>query len=255
LKDEKAALIDEPPVYFSPRAFVADRAGYQPNDWLYSETWPPAGAETRRLYLTGSGSLAERPEGDARSYTYDPRQPNPTYGGRNMLISNGSHDQRPAQARPNYGLIYTGEPLAEPLTLSGRVRVTLHAGSDCPDTDFIAKLNEVTADGRAMLLTDGVTRAMYRATVHDRAQARPQRLEPGEVYEITIDLGEIRATIPAGSRLQVDVVSSNFPRRARNTNSGNAVLARDTDEDIRVATNTVQHRGETPSYVELTVMP
>lgn len=255
LKDEAAALIDEPPVYFSSRAFVEDRTGYMPDDWLHSETWPPAGAETKRLYLTGSGSLADKPEGEPLSYTYDPRQPNPTYGGRNMLISNGSLDQRPAQKRPNYGLIYTGEPLSEPLTISGQVTVRLHAGSDCPDTDFIAKLNEVTTDGRAMLLMDGVTRAMYRASLLDPRRARPQRLEPGEVYEITIDLGEIRATIPPGSRLQVDVVSSNFPRRARNTNSGNAVLARDGEADIRVATNIVHHVEGTPSYVELTVMP
>ncbi len=101
---------------------------------------------------------------------------------------------------------------------------------------------------------DGVTRAMYRASVLDRQQARPERLEPGVVYEITIDLGEIRATIPAGSRLQVDVVSSNFPRRARNTNSGNALMARDTDADIRVVANTVHHGAEAPSYVELTVL-
>lgn len=254
LKDEPAALIGEPPVYFSPRAFVEDRAGYRPDDWLHSVTWPPAAVETKRLYLTGLGSLADAPEGEPLQYTYDPRQPNPSYGGRNMLISNGSHDQRPVQIRPNYGLIYTGEPLAEPLTLSGRVTVTLHAGSDCPDTDFIAKLNEVTADGRAMLLMDGVTRAMYRASVLDPKRARPERLEPGKIYEIVIDLGEIRATIPAGSRLQVDVVSSNFPRRARNTNSGNAVLARDTDADIRVAVNTVHHAEAAPSFVEMTVV-
>ena len=53
----------------------------------------------------------------------------------------------------------------------------------------------------------------------------------------------------------MDVVSSNFPRRARNTNSGNPVLARDTDADIRTATNTVHHAAATPSYVELTVLP
>jgi len=43
----------------------------------------------------------------------------------------------------------------------------------------------------------------------------------------------------AGSRIEVDVTSSNFPRRARNTNSGNALLASDTEADIRVATNVV----------------
>jgi predicted acyl esterase len=50
------------------------------------------------------------------------------------------------------------------------------------------------------------------------------------------------------------VTSSNFPRRARNTNSGHPVLARDREADIRVATNTVQHLPATPSVVELPVL-
>jgi putative CocE/NonD family hydrolase len=145
--------------------------------------------------------------------------------------------------------------LAEALTLCGPVRAVLHAGSDCPDTDFIAKLNEVLPNGSAMLLMDGVTRAMYRATVTDPTLGRPQRLVPGEVYEITIDLGEISTTIPAGSRLQVDIISSNFPRRARNTNSGNAVLAADSEASIRIATNVVHHAKATPSFIELTLSP
>jgi len=50
------------------------------------------------------------------------------------------------------------------------------------------------------------------------------------------------------------VTSSNFPRRARNTNSGNLVLANDSEADVRVATNTVHHGDETPSYIELPVL-
>jgi len=83
-------------------------------------------------------------------------------GGRNMLIDAGPRDQRPAQSLPDYGLIYRGEPLDADLTIAGAVRVTLHVESDCPDTDFVAKLIEVTPEGRAMLLMDGVMRAMYR---------------------------------------------------------------------------------------------
>ncbi len=253
LKDEKAELIGEPAVHFSPRAFVEDRAGYVPDDWIQSPSWPVAGAERQRLYLTGDGGLADGPEGASRQYVYDPRQPNPTLGGRNMLIRNGRMDQRPAQARPNYGLIYTGAPLDADLTLSGPVSVTLHVESDCTDTDFIAKLNEVLPDGHAMLLMDGVTRAMYRSAVLDPARARPERLEPGQVYAIVIELGEIRHTLKAGARLQIDIVSSNFPRRARNTNSGHALLAADGEDAIRVATNSVRHAPETPSFVELTI--
>jgi predicted acyl esterase len=52
----------------------------------------------------------------------------------------------------------------------------------------------------------------------------------------------------------VDVTSSNFPRRARNTNSGNPILAHDTEADICVATNTVHHDDTTPSFVEMLVL-
>jgi predicted acyl esterase len=95
----------------------------------------------------------------------------------------------------------------------------------------VAKLIELHEDGRAMLLMDGVVRAMYRDVA-----AGPQHLMPDQVYQLTIHLGDIHHTFTAGKRLQVDITSSNFPRRARNTNSGNAVLADDTEADIRVAT-------------------
>jgi predicted acyl esterase len=38
--------------------------------------------------------------------------------------------------------------------------MTLSVQSDCPDTDFVAKLIDLYPDGRAMLLMDGVIRAM-----------------------------------------------------------------------------------------------
>jgi putative CocE/NonD family hydrolase len=132
--------------------------------------------------------------------------------------------------------------------------VTVHVGSDCPDTDFIAKLIEVMPDGRNLLLMDGVTRAMYRASILDPAKHQPQPLEPGAIYAVTIGLGNLHHTVRAGSRLQVDLVSSNFPRRARNTNSGHPVVANDSEADIRVATNTVYHTATTPSCVEMTVL-
>ena len=72
-----------------------------------------------------------------------------------MLIDPGPLDQRPAQALPDYGLIYRGEILAADLTIAGSVRVTLRVKSDCPDTDFVAKLIELKPDGCAMLLMDG----------------------------------------------------------------------------------------------------
>jgi predicted acyl esterase len=100
-----------------------------------------------------------------------------------------------------------------------------------------------------MLLMDGVVRAMYRG-----AATEPQPLMPDHVYSLTIHLGDIHHTFHAGNRLQVDVTSSNFPRRARNTNSGNPILAHDTEADICVAIKTVHHDDATPSFVEMLVL-
>jgi uncharacterized protein len=179
-----------------------------------------------------------------------PTGPIPTLGGRNMLIETGPRDQRPVQALPNYGLSYRGKVLEADLTIVGSVDVTLHIQSDCRDTDFVAKLIELHADGRAMLLMDGVARAMYRD-----AAAGPQHLVAEQVYPLTIALGNIYHTFTAGSCVQVDITSSNFPRRVRNTNSGNPILAKDTVADIKIANNAVYHSEGQPSFVVLPVLP
>jgi uncharacterized protein len=250
LKGKETALIREPAVFYSPRAWVDDGASHVPDDWCHAERWPPPGTAPRRLYLHGDRSLsAERPGGAAQSYVYDPRRPIPTMGGRNMLIDAGPRDQRPVQSLPDYGLIYRSEALPRDLTIAGNVRVSLSVQSNCRDTDFVAKLIELEPGGRAMLLMDGVTRAMYRDP-----SGEPRPLVPGRVEQLTIGLGDIHHTFRAGHRIEVDVTSSNFPRRARNTNSGNPVLARDGEAGIRVATNTVHHAEATPSFIELPVL-
>jgi uncharacterized protein len=250
LKGEPTGIMDEPAVFYSPRAWVENREAYTPADWRYAERWPLPKARPQRLYLRGDGSLgADGPGGPARHYRYDPRRPIPTAGGRNMLIDAGPRDQRLVQGLADYGLIYCGEPLPEDVTIAGEVRVSLAVESNCPDTDFVAKLIDLHPDGRAMLLMDGVIRAMYRDP-----SGEPRHLAPDCVERLTIKLGQMCHTFGAGHRLEVDVTSSNFPRRARNTNSGNPILANDSEADIRVATNVIHHTAVTPSFLELPVV-
>ncbi len=257
LKGVDTPIVHEPAVFYSPRCWVSDTAGYVPNDWRHADTWPPPGVNQTTLFLRGDATLsapgsAPGSGGDSRSYRYDPNRPVFSLGGRNMLITAGSRDQRPAQAvqdqGQDYGLIYLGEELEAPLTLAGPVEVSLHISSDCPDTDFVAKLIERQPDGKAMLLMDGVQRALYRNG------AAPEPLSPGVTVPVRIKLGDIHHTFSPGSRIEIDVTSSNFPRRARNTNSGHPLLAADGPQDIRVATNTVHHDEEHPSLVTLTVL-
>jgi len=100
-------------------------------------------------------------------------------------------------------------------------------------------------------LMDGVARAMYR----DRESQSAQSMVPGDVARLTISLAHIHHTIRAGHCIEVDITSSNFPRRARNTNSGHPLLAADTAADLRVARNVVHHGLPTPSYIDLPCRP
>jgi hypothetical protein len=251
LKGHDTGIMAQGAVYYSPRAWVEERASYVPNDWRTAERWPPKQARPCRLYLGGDARLSARVQGgEPRGYTYDPRRPIPSLGGRNMLIDAGPRDQRSVRALPDYGLIYRGETLAADLTIAGEVRVSLHVQSDCPDTDFVVKLIETWPDGRAMALMDGVVRAMYR----DPFDPNPRPLLPDRVYRVNLSLAHIHHTVRAGNRIEVDVTSSDFPRRARNTNSGNALLAKDSAAVLRVAHNRVHHAPATPSFIELPVI-
>jgi len=249
LRGRPSPVVDEPPVFVSPRCWVPEPEHYVADDWYHLDAWPPPQATTVRHHLRGDGTLGESAGGPARHYRYDPRHPVPTLGGRNMLITAGARDQRPVRESADYGLVYAGPPLEAPLTVAGPAAVVLHVESDRPDTDFVAKLVERHPDGRAVLLMDGVVRALFRD-----GSAEPRPLVAGEPVPVRIELGHLHHTFTPGSSIEIDVTSSNFPRRARNTNSGNPLLAADTDADIRVAHNGVHYDDVHPSWVELTVV-
>ncbi len=131
--------------------------------------------------------------------------------------------------------------------MTGPVVVKLYASTDGRDTDFTAKLVDVHPDGYAVNLCDGILRARY----HESREYQ-KLLEPGEVYELTIDLWVTSNLFRKGHRIRVDISSSNYPRFDRNLNTGNDAGE---DSEIRVAHQTVHHDREHPSHVLLPIIP
>jgi len=111
-------------------------------------------------------------------------------------------------------------PLDREIEVTGPVTVRLWVASDCPDTDFTAKLidvhlpNDDYPEGFAMNLTDGILRVRYRDSWE-----RPSPMAPGEIYAITIELFPTSSLFASGHRLRVDISSSNFPHFDINPNS------------------------------------
>ena len=231
------------------------------NVWRSSDAWPPASMRPEPWYLHSAGH-ANTADGDGLlsrespaaeptdTYAYDPRLPAPTIGGATLMhpsFRSGAIDQRPVETRTDV-LVFTSVPLEAPLAVAGPVSVTLYIATDGPDTDFVVRLVDVHPDGRAMTLTDGVTRLRYREGV----AASAELVEPGRVYEITIDLWATAVTFQPGHQVRLDVTSSNFPRWERNPNTGeDAAVA----TEWRVARQTVLHDADHPSRVTLPVLP
>ena len=80
----------------------------------------------------------------------------------------------------------------------------------------------------------------------------PTPIEPGQVYEFSIDLWETSNLFKRGHRIGLEISSSNFPRFARNLNTG---AAPGLSTDMKVANQTVYHDAQRPSHVTLPVIP
>ncbi len=252
-----ALLHGEPPESVLPAPIRIFTMGV--NRWQDLTEWPPAGATAQRWYLRQDCHLSQTPPAQESpdTYTYDPENPAPTHGGNHSIgpynpglydmARPGPYDQRPVEARADV-LTYTTEPLTADLELTGPVTLTLFAASSAPDTDFVARLCDVFPDGRSINLTEGILRARYRQSVWEP----PTLLEPGRVYQLTIDLMATSNVFRAGHRLRLDITSSGFPLWDRNLNTGNDPA---TDTQSQPAVQAIHHHADRPSHLTVWAVP
>lgn len=239
--------------------------------WIQAEDWPLPETRFTPYHLHADGRLDPAPPEAAEplAYPFDPDRPVPTIGGAltsgKPVFEGGAFDQRedarffgctrpglPLAARPDV-LVFETAPLAADLAVIGPITVRLFVSSDAPDTDFTAKLIDVhppTVDdprGFAMNLTDGILRCRYR----DSFEA-PSMMEPGKVYEITIEPFATANLFQRGHRIRLDISSSNFPKYDVNPNSGEPEGAARLK---RVATNRIHLDPAHPSHILLPIVP
>jgi putative CocE/NonD family hydrolase len=251
LKQDPAALAKPfPPVrYFS----MGD------NVWHDAQTWPPEGFTATSYYLRsagrantrqGNGRLSrEAPTQDEPSDTFraDPANPTPscpiTETRPLKAAVWGPVDQSATEDRDDV-LVYTSEPLTEPLTFAGNAAAKLHVSTDTPDADWALKLIDVHPDGFAQNIARGILRGRYRNSL-----LKPELMQPGQVYEITVDLGPVAATIAKGHQLRVDISGADFPLYDRNPNTAEGIFGNKT----AIAAGKVHHKPGALSRIVLPV--
>ena len=252
LKGIENGIVEEPPL----KLFIMGI-----NQWREEYEWPLPQTNWKKFYfhsikgansLLGDGSLSVEPQGEEPSdhFTYDPRYPVQTLGGNNCcsphIVPWGPYDQRPTEMRTDV-LCYTSPPLKSDLEVTGPIKATLYAATNVPDTDWTAKLNDVSPTGYSKNLCDGILRSRYRESLVD-----PSLLKPNTVYKFQIDLGVTGNVFRKGHCIRLCISSSNFPRFDRNPNTGHPFGA---NSELRTAHQTVYHSSDYPSHILLPVIP
>ncbi len=199
------------------------------NKWQAAEEWPPKSTKMVTYYLD-SKSAANSASGDGKltiskptadnpdAFTYDPMNPVNSYGGNVCCTGNavkgGAFDQQQMEKRDDI-LVYTTDVLNEGVEVSGFIESSLYVSSDVKDTDFTIKIIDVHPDGTAYNLDETIQRARYR-----EGYEKEVFMKKGEVYKIDLTPMSTSNYFKKGHRIRIEISSSNFPRFARNLNTG-----------------------------------
>ena len=206
LKETRIQAHDNPRVLYFVMGDVRDPEA-PGNVWKQADTWPVPHTPTAFYFKEDGGLSREAQAGTAAlSYAYDPGDPVPTIGGANLFLPKGPMDQRPLGNRKDI-LRFASAPLAQSLEITGKVLVQLRISTDVSDTTFMAKLMDVYPDGYEALILDSAVMARYWQGLD-----RPDRLDNGRAYELTVDLWSTAWVFNKGHRIAVHITSSNSPR-------------------------------------------
>lgn len=229
------------------------------NKWQFAEEWPPKNTKMITYYLdskrgansaSGDGELTtSKPNTDhPDGFTYNPMNPVNSLGGNvcctGNAIKGGAFNQQQMEIRDDI-LVYTTEVLDNGVEVSGFIESSLYVSSDVKDTDFTIKLIDVYPDGTAYNLDETIQRARYR-----EGYDKEVFMESGKVYKVDLTPLSTSNYFKKGHRIRIEISSSNFPRFARNLNTGGNNY--DEKKSI-IAHNKIHHSSDYPSMIKLPI--
>jgi putative CocE/NonD family hydrolase len=256
-----------------PKAYVFETGS---NVWRKYDSWPPAQAAAKTLYLHSGGKLSFDPPAENEGvdeYVSDPAHPVPfvNYIATAVPQRYMTDDQRFASRRTDV-LTFETDPLEDDVTIAGPVSPKLKIASSATDSDFVVKLIDVYPDdypdnedadatkrvmsapsvrmgGYQQLLRGEPMRAKFR-----KSWEKPEPLEPGKVTDLNFSMPDVNHTFRKGHRIMVQIQSSWFPLVDRNPQTFTEIPTAK-PADFKKATEQVFHRKSAASGVEVMVLP
>jgi len=211
------------------------------NRWHEFDAFPPGPPRLERLFPQPDRSLGPTVAGPSAPsrYRYDPADPTPNLGGAIFAFTGaGPVWQKPLESRRDV-LVFTGGPLAAPLTIIGNVTARVFIRASIPHADLFVRLSDVDAKGFSINICDG----FIRLTATSPADA-------GGIWGAEIRLHATAHCFAAGHRLRLLVASGAHPRYARNTGTADPV---GTATRLVAADIEIFHDADHPTSITLPV--
>jgi|HubBroStandDraft_6_1064221.scaffolds.fasta_scaffold10987_4 putative CocE/NonD family hydrolase len=219
------------------------------NRWREAETFPSEAEYS--LFLHSKGRANSR-KGDGTLsrvspvtdepcdiFVHDPEVPVLAPGG--PAAASGQFDQAALELGNNL-LVYSTEPLEQPLWVFGIPRVTLHCATSLGTADFTAKLVRVKPNGVAEFICIGIARSQRQFAGTNYAADKIQ------MWHFSLEPTSCRFS--KGDRIRLEIAGSAFPLYDRNPGS-DVPSCRATSWDWRRSTHSVFHGKECPSALYL----
>lgn len=239
LKGIDNGVMNEPPVK------IQIRTDYHSNEWRFENEWPLARTRWIKGYLdpANDGSLSPRAPNKAAAVTYSATDP-----------GDGSFR----------GCQFSMPPFTENTEITGPINLVMWVSSSVEDMDIFATVRNIDPEGKEVFFhggrgeeiscTRGWLRVSHRALdleistfyrpyhPHDREE----KLTPGEIVEVQVEILPIGNLFKKGHRLKLDIQPADGLGAGRFLHD---------NVDRQVGENTVHTGGEMASYILLPIVP
>jgi putative CocE/NonD family hydrolase len=236
LKGKDTGIMDEPPVKLCIRESV-DKCS-----WRFENEWPLARTRYTKYYLSTQVAAVV---GDA---VHDLRLTGtpPAESGTITFPAGPEAYARGVRGHPT--VTFVTEPLKEDVEITGHSNLVMWVSSDTDDMDVFAYLRNMAPDGNVETATRGILKVSHRKLDPELSTPyRPyhshdeeQKLAPGEVVPIEVEIWATSMIFRKGHRIRLDV----------QPHDGDHYFAA-----YKLKNNSIYTGGERASYVLLPVVP
>ena len=237
LKGINTGIMDEPPVKLCVRTSARECK------WRFEDEWPIQRTQYTKYYLNPqpAGGVVQGSLNDARLTLTAPAAP-----GRLTYDAGPAADGRGTRGIPSASFVT--EPLTQDVEITGHTNLVMWVSSETDDMDVFAFLRKINPDGTVETASRGMLKVSHRKL--DAKLSTPfrpyhshdveEKLKPGEVVPIEVEIWATSMVFQRGSRIRLDVLAHDGAHYF---------------STYHLKNNSIYTGGDRASYVQLPIVP